>query len=85
MTLAEYVERHFDGNWAAFGRRLGRSKATMSRLRRGTIPGPALVVAIYAATDRAVTPNDLYGVADAAEVAQNEVSRETPAPAVAAE
>lgn len=62
MRLSDFLDQKQLTN-AAFGARIGVSRQTVLRYRRGDrIPGKAEMALISEATAGAVTANDFYGV-----------------------
>jgi transcriptional regulator with XRE-family HTH domain len=60
MQLAQWLTQH-GVSYAAFGKRIGRSRAAVERYAKGArMPDSSTMPRIVAETDGAVTANDFY-------------------------
>lgn len=65
MTLDQYLAAKRLTE-TAFAGMVGANQATINRLKRGSVPGAALMARIIEVTNGEVTPNDFYGIPAAA-------------------
>lgn len=61
MTLDAYITANALTEPEA-ARRFGVDQSTINRLRKGQIPSSAVMKRIAEVTDKAVTPNDFFGI-----------------------
>jgi plasmid maintenance system antidote protein VapI len=67
MQLSEYLSIN-SLTATAFAQKIGRHKSTVTRMIKGNVrPDQETMQRILAVTDNQVTPNDFFGIGEAAE------------------